>query len=81
MLDSDKDGGHVLSMGEETVIYLTLNITNLEEAAYLTKVYIEKPETLEYQGTETLNATNPVGFTRLLLSSLVQSMPVLLGKR
>ncbi|XP_041366895.1 integrin alpha-PS1-like [Gigantopelta aegis] len=57
-LPVDKDRVHVLSMGEETVIYLTLNITNLGESAYLTKVYIEKPETLEYQGTETLNATN-----------------------
>ncbi|XP_067649409.1 integrin alpha-PS1-like isoform X1 [Haliotis asinina] len=57
-LPMDSSGRYVLSQGDQDVITLTMTVRNVEEAAYLTRVYIKKPETLHYQGRDTLDATN-----------------------
>ncbi|KAK6166151.1 hypothetical protein SNE40_022913 [Patella caerulea] len=56
-LPKDKDGNYVLSMGELSFIDLDISIINIGEAAYFTRLFITKPESLRYRRTEVKNTT------------------------
>ena len=48
-LPKDEDS-YILRSGEYSQALLTFTVTNLGEAAYLTRVYLQKPSNLDYQG-------------------------------
>ncbi|ESO84557.1 hypothetical protein LOTGIDRAFT_168627 [Lottia gigantea] len=53
----DSDDNYVLSTGEQSSIELELEIRNIGEAAYLTQIYITKPESLYYRRSDVLNGS------------------------
>lgn len=45
-----KDNVYVLKVGEKSSVLLNITVVNWEEAAYETRVYIQTPDKMDYQG-------------------------------
>ena len=56
-LPTDPNGAYILSLGEHNQIFLNFTLRNDGEAAYLTSLYVQHPETLEYIGSDNKQVT------------------------
>ncbi|XP_059166885.1 integrin alpha-PS1-like isoform X1 [Physella acuta] len=51
-----KDDVYEMAIGENNNLFVEIDVQNIGEAAYLTRVYLEKPKTVSYFSTESLSS-------------------------